>query len=66
MRITLNTFRKMEKVEETMIRSLMPTTSARSAENLNSFGYERTSRRSAKTLTLPVAKTLTFKIAEVR
>jgi hypothetical protein len=63
-KITLNTFRKLERSEETMMRAMMPTTSARSTEALNSYGFERTTRRSERTLTLP--KGLTFKMTEVR
>lgn len=63
-RITLNTFRKIERAEESMMRAVMPRTSANDATALNSYGFERTSRRSERTLTLP--KGLTFTIAEAR
>lgn len=61
----LSTFRKMEKFEEAMIRAVMPKTSARSSERLNSFGFAKTA-----TTTRPAAptttRTLTYKMSEAR
>ena len=61
-RITLNTYRRIGKAEETMIRAAMPQTSARDAEALEPFGgrveINVLARRAGCNLVAPLTATL--------
>lgn len=52
--ITLHTFRRVALAEETMMRAMMPKAHAASPERLATYGFAHTTRRTARTLTLPV------------
>lgn len=58
-KVTVNTFRKMEQAEERMMRAVMPKANAASPERLE--GRFTNTLRTARTLTVPV---LTFTMAE--
>ena len=67
--ISLNTFRMVERMEESMIRTVMPRTAEADAQHLNSFGFERTHRngvRIARADGVTLVKPLTFTLSEVR
>lgn len=55
--LTLNTFRKLDRAEEAVIRAMMPKTSERDTEPL--------ALRGAIENSLKTSRTLTFKLSEV-
>ena len=60
-RITLNTFRKLARTEEMVMRGMMPKASEASPEALAFFAEIENAARTSKAS----ARTLTFKLSEV-
>jgi hypothetical protein len=65
MRITLSTFRKMGRIEETMIRAAMPQTSERDAEPLPVFAARDLVTVVGRRNGVGLVKPLTFTMGEV-
>lgn len=65
LRITLNTFRKVRRQEETMMRATMPRTSERDAEPLAPFAGRPEVNVLARRAGVNLVKPLTATIAEV-
>ncbi len=64
-RITLGTFRKVGRLEETMIRAAMPRTSERDSEQLAPFAGRPEINVLARRAGVNLVKPLTATIAEV-